>query len=73
MEIGKVYHISFKDGERNYFKPISRNKGGSWKGLVMDGGASGRSKNKPIIRNFHIVSSLWQETPTDDIPKQLRD
>jgi hypothetical protein len=71
FEMGKVYHIEFKDGERGYFIPQSKQKNGKYSGIQFDQGAAGRSKNKPS-KNSYSDDRNWTLTPEKDVPPHIK-
>lgn len=70
FETGKVYHIQHPYGGRDYFIPHELQKNKKHKGLQFDGGASGRSKNKPTTGSYQH-SDMWVKTPSDEIPDHI--
>jgi hypothetical protein len=68
MQIGKVYHQQFENGDRLYAKIVSRFANGNFKALCSEGG-----RRKPVTKSVvDHESLLWRETPAGEIPKTLR-
>jgi len=70
FDVGKLYHIQHKDGERGYFIPKEKQKNGKYKGLQFDQGAAGRSAKKPTTASYDYHHK-WVQTPTDEIPSHI--
>ncbi len=67
MEIGKVYHQQFQNGERVYAKIVSRFANGNFKALCSEGG-----RRKPVAHSVVDHPSIpLRETPAGEIPKTL--
>jgi len=66
MQIGKVYHQEFQNGERLYVRIIERFANGRFKGLETYG------RCKPVQRSVDPTIPFWIETAENDIPKKLR-
>lgn len=65
MDIGKVYHQQFEDGDRIYCRPVAKYKNGCFKALCMV------YNRKPVLKSVD-PSSPWMETPVGAIPKKMQ-
>jgi len=70
FEVGEVYHIENRDGERSHFIPIEKQKNGKYKGMQFDQGASGRSSKKPTTASYE-PNYRWKKTPKEEIPNHI--
>ena len=66
MDIGKVYHQEFQNGERCYVRIVSRFANGRFKALMTEG------RRKPVQYSVDASSPFWLETAESEIPKKLR-
>lgn len=75
IQIGKVHHLEFNDGERAHFIPREQQKNGRYKGPMWDGGAAGRSAKKPVTKSTDMNNANWNNwkiTPDDQIPPYVK-
>ena len=70
FEIGKVYHQTFSNGDRVYFKPISLQKNGRYSGVQTESfnGSKGRTPKKCSADSNYFA---WIETPQNEIPPKM--
>lgn len=64
----EVYKQTFKNGDVTFFKPEKKLKNGRYKGLLLDSGAGGRSKKKPVQKTVDLSLPMWKKTESDEIP-----
>jgi hypothetical protein len=66
LQIGKVYHQEFADGDRIYCRIMARFANGRYKAIKAEG------NRKPVQCSVDGHPSIpWIETPNSEVPKKL--
>lgn len=69
----EYYKQTFRNGDVSWFKSKEKLKNGKYKGLLLDVGASGRSKKKPKNASVDVNGPMWKKASENEVPDVLKE
>ena len=68
MSANGWYKQTFRGGEEVYFKALTQQKNGGWKGLIVRYGDNGKPKKGVQMSVLKNEFRLWNEIPEREVP-----